>query len=180
MAYGLEAGQFCIRPGFDHKAPVRCCICPVGLGTSSGCASGKCNVCRRARGQCLRWLERWRCACARPSCHHVAHRSRASSPPSWRSIRPSRAIRRFKRFAAARGFSASESALRGALVRLRRVLTTALVASLGFIPMSLATSSGAEVQRPLAAVVIRGLVASTLPTPLVLPSIYARVEGRAE
>jgi len=78
------------------------------------------------------------------------------------------------------GFSARESALRGAQVRLRPVLMTALVASLGFIPMALATSSGAEVQRPLATVVIGGLVTSTLLTLLVLPSIYAWVEGRSE
>lgn len=57
---------------------------------------------------------------------------------------------------------------------------TALVASLGFIPMALATSSGAEVQRPLATVVIGGLVTSTLLTLLVLPAIYAWLEGRSE
>ena len=50
---------------------------------------------------------------------------------------------------------------------------TALVASLGFVPMALATSAGAEVQRPLATVVIGGLVTSTLLTLLVLPSVYA-------
>ena len=68
-----------------------------------------------------------------------------------------------------------EAAREGALVRLRPVLMTALVASLGFIPMALATSAGAEVQRPLATVVIGGLITSTLLTLLVLPALYARV-----
>ena len=70
------------------------------------------------------------------------------------------------------GASAAEAAYRGALVRMRPVFITALVASLGFVPMALATSAGAEVQRPLATVVIGGLVTSTLLTLLVLPSIY--------
>ncbi len=61
----------------------------------------------------------------------------------------------------------------GAEGRLRPVLTTALVASLGFLPMALATSAGAEVQRPLATVVIGGLVSSTLLTLFVLPTVYA-------
>ena len=60
----------------------------------------------------------------------------------------------------------------GAMVRLRPVLMTALVASLGFIPMAVSTGSGAEVQRPLATVVIGGLVSSTVLTLLVLPLIY--------
>ena len=59
-----------------------------------------------------------------------------------------------------------------ALTRLRPVLMTALVASLGFVPMALSTGVGAEVQRPLATVVIGGLVSSTLLTLLVLPTIY--------
>ncbi len=70
------------------------------------------------------------------------------------------------------GASSSEAAREGALMRLRPVLMTALVASLGFLPMALATSSGAEVQRPLATVVIGGLVTSTALTLLVLPAIY--------
>lgn len=61
----------------------------------------------------------------------------------------------------------------GAMTRLRPVLMTALVASLGFIPMALATSAGAEVQRPLATVVIGGLITSTLLTLLILPTLYA-------
>jgi cobalt-zinc-cadmium resistance protein CzcA len=60
----------------------------------------------------------------------------------------------------------------GAETRLRPVLMTALVASLGFIPMALSTSAGAEVQRPLATVVIGGLITSTLLTLLVLPTLY--------
>jgi len=71
------------------------------------------------------------------------------------------------------GLSAREAAREGALVRLRPVLMTALVASFGFIPMALASSAGAEVQRPLATVVIGGLVTSTLLTLLVLPTIYS-------
>ena len=70
------------------------------------------------------------------------------------------------------GVSVGEAAYQGALIRLRPVLMTALVASLGFIPMALATSAGAEVQRPLATVVIGGLMTSTLLTLLVLPAIY--------
>lgn len=60
----------------------------------------------------------------------------------------------------------------GALIRLRPVLMTALVASLGFVPMAIATTTGAEVQRPLATVVIGGLISSTLLTLLVLPALY--------
>jgi cobalt-zinc-cadmium resistance protein CzcA len=59
--------------------------------------------------------------------------------------------------------------------RLRPVLMTALVASLGFLPMALATSMGAEVQRPLATVVIGGLFSSTALTLIVLPVLYVRV-----
>lgn len=68
--------------------------------------------------------------------------------------------------------SPNDAALEGARQRLRPVLMTALVASLGFLPMALATSVGAEVQRPLATVVIGGLVTSTLLTLLVLPTLY--------
>ena len=68
-----------------------------------------------------------------------------------------------------------ESAVRtGALRRLRPVLMTALVASLGFVPMALANGAGAEVQRPLATVVIGGLISTTLLTLLVLPALYRR------
>jgi len=63
----------------------------------------------------------------------------------------------------------------GALTRLRPVLMTALVASLGFIPMAIATGTGAEVQRPLATVVIGGILSSTLLTLLVLPLLYRMV-----
>lgn len=66
----------------------------------------------------------------------------------------------------------SEAVREGALVRLRPVLMTALVASLGFIPMALATGTGAEVQRPLATVVIGGILSSTALTLLVLPALY--------
>ena len=66
----------------------------------------------------------------------------------------------------------------GATIRLRPVLMTALVASVGFIPMAISTSSGAEVQRPLATVVIGGLVSATLLTLLVLPTVYTWMEQR--
>ena len=66
-----------------------------------------------------------------------------------------------------------EAAIReGSITRLRPVLMTALVASLGFIPMALAQGRGAEVQRPLATVVIGGIISSTLLTLLVLPALY--------
>ena len=70
------------------------------------------------------------------------------------------------------GLSARDAALVTAEVRIRPVLMTALVASLGFLPMALATSSGAEIQRPLATVVIGGIVTSTLLTAFVVPAIY--------
>ena len=70
------------------------------------------------------------------------------------------------------------SIIDGALIRLRPVLMTALVASLGFVPMALNTGIGAEVQRPLATVVIGGIISSTLLTLLVLPALYRIVHGR--
>ena len=69
-----------------------------------------------------------------------------------------------------------EIILKGTHVRLRPVLMTAAVASLGFLPMALATSAGAEVQKPLATVVIGGLVTSTILTLVVLPCLYYYVE----
>lgn len=72
-----------------------------------------------------------------------------------------------------RGTGLVEAAREGALRRLRPVLTTALVASLGFVPMAVTSGAGSEVQRPLATVVIGGLVSSTLLTLLVLPTLYA-------
>lgn len=71
------------------------------------------------------------------------------------------------------------SIIDGALLRLRPVLMTALVASLGFVPMALNTGTGAEVQRPLATVVIGGIISSTLLTLLLLPALYRIVHGRA-
>ena len=65
-----------------------------------------------------------------------------------------------------------ERIVESCMLRLRPVLMTALVASMGFLPMALSTGDGAEVQRPLATVVIGGLVTSTLLTLLVLPAIY--------
>lgn len=76
------------------------------------------------------------------------------------------------------GRSVEESIIEGALTRLRPVLMTALVASLGFLPMAIATGTGAEVQKPLATVVIGGLISSTLLTLMVLPALYAIFETR--
>ncbi|MGV3527182.1 MAG: efflux RND transporter permease subunit [Candidatus Sericytochromatia bacterium] len=71
-----------------------------------------------------------------------------------------------------------EAIREGALTRLRPVLMTALVASLGFVPMALATGTGSEVQRPLATVVIGGILSSTLLTLFVLPVLYSLLHGR--
>jgi cobalt-zinc-cadmium resistance protein CzcA len=68
----------------------------------------------------------------------------------------------------------------GAMQRLRPVLMTALVASLGFVPMAIATGAGAEVQRPLATVVIGGIVSSTILTLLVLPALYRMFHREAD
>lgn len=65
-----------------------------------------------------------------------------------------------------------EAIFKGSIARLRPVLMTALVASLGFVPMALATGTGSEVQRPLATVVIGGIISSTFLTLLVLPGLY--------
>ena len=70
------------------------------------------------------------------------------------------------------GLALADAVRQGALTRLRPVLMTALVASLGFIPMAIATGAGAEVQRPLATVVIGGVISSTILTLLVLPGLY--------
>jgi cobalt-zinc-cadmium resistance protein CzcA len=68
----------------------------------------------------------------------------------------------------------------GALERVRPVLLTALVASLGFVPMAIATGTGAEVQRPLAAVVIGGLATSTALTLFLLPAVCGLLLRRRE
>ncbi len=77
------------------------------------------------------------------------------------------------------GMSASDAIIDGALERLRPVLLTALVASLGFVPLAIATGTGAEVQKPLATVVIGGLITSTVLTLFVLPAICGLVLRRA-
>jgi cobalt-zinc-cadmium resistance protein CzcA len=76
------------------------------------------------------------------------------------------------------GMPLRKTIILGATDRLRPVLMTALVASLGFIPMAFNSGPGSEVQRPLATVVIGGLITSTLLTLLVLPIIYYWVEGK--
>ena len=72
------------------------------------------------------------------------------------------------------GMERSKAAREGALTRFRPVAMTALVASLGFVPMALGHGAGAEVQKPLATVVIGGLISATLLTLFVLPTLYAR------
>ena len=76
--------------------------------------------------------------------------------------------------------SLKEVVLKGTEVRLRPVLMTALVASLGFLPMALSNGSGAEVQRPLATVVIGGLITATLLTLIVLPVLYTYFEKETD
>jgi cobalt-zinc-cadmium resistance protein CzcA len=78
------------------------------------------------------------------------------------------------------GIPIEQAVRQGARTRLRPVLMTALVASLGFISMAVSHGAGAEVQRPLATVVIGGLITSTLLTLLVLPSLYQWIEQRRE
>jgi heavy metal efflux system protein len=85
-------------------------------------------------------------------------------------------IAEFNRLKKEGGLSLHEIVLRGTEIRLRPVLMTALVASLGFLPMALSHGSGAEVQRPLATVVIGGLITATLLTLVVLPVLYTYFE----
>jgi cobalt-zinc-cadmium resistance protein CzcA len=79
----------------------------------------------------------------------------------------------------AEGRPLREAVLEGSLTRLRPKLMTALVASLGFVPMAIATGPGAEVQRPLATVVIGGIISSTFLTLVLLPVLYDWMEGRS-
>jgi cobalt-zinc-cadmium resistance protein CzcA len=78
------------------------------------------------------------------------------------------------------GKGLDEAIREGALTRLRPVLMTALVASLGFIPMAFNVGAGAEVQRPLATVVIGGIISSTMLTLLVLPALYRMAHRSVE
>jgi cobalt-zinc-cadmium resistance protein CzcA len=86
----------------------------------------------------------------------------------------------FIRSLRAEGRSLDVAIEEGCLTRLRPVLMTALVAGLGFIPMALATGAGSEVQRPLATVVIGGIISSTLLTLVALPVLYRMVHGERE
>jgi cobalt-zinc-cadmium resistance protein CzcA len=76
------------------------------------------------------------------------------------------------------GTGLREAILSGAATRLKPVLMTAMVAAFGFVPMALSHGAGAEVQRPLASVVIGGVVTSTLLTLMVLPTLYEVIERR--
>ena len=79
------------------------------------------------------------------------------------------------------GMSPEEAVVKGALMRLRTIMMTALLASLGLLPMALSTGIGAETQKPLAVVVIGGLVSATLLVLFVMPVLYvilARFQGR--
>ena len=78
------------------------------------------------------------------------------------------------------GLEIGEAVVQGSLVRLRTVLMTALLAMLGLLPMALSHAIGAETQRPLAIVVIGGLISATLLTLFVLPTLYCSVARRAE
>jgi cobalt-zinc-cadmium resistance protein CzcA len=78
------------------------------------------------------------------------------------------------------GKSVDDAIMEGAITRLRPVLMTALVAALGFVPMALAHGRGAEVQKPLATVVIGGIISSTLLTLLVLPALYRMFHRRGD
>ena len=77
----------------------------------------------------------------------------------------------------AEGQGLREATIHGARLRLRPVLMTAATDGLGFLPMALSTSAGAEVQRPLATVVLGGLVTATILTLLILPALYSRLGG---
>jgi heavy metal efflux system protein len=76
------------------------------------------------------------------------------------------------------GASPFDAVLEGALVRLRTVLMTALLAMLGLLPMALSKGIGSEVQKPLAVVIIGGMFSATLLTLIVLPTLYLLFEGR--
>ena len=93
---------------------------------------------------------------------------------SWRL----RAVRTFIRQLRAKGLDLHTSIVNGSLVRLRPVLMTAVTDVLGFVPMALATQMGAEVQKPLATVVIGGVLSSTCLTLLVLPVLYGWFEPK--
>ncbi|MBL8571738.1 MAG: CusA/CzcA family heavy metal efflux RND transporter [Phreatobacter sp.] len=80
----------------------------------------------------------------------------------------------------AEGWSLKKAVVEGALTRLRPVIMTALVASLGFVPMAIATGTGAEVQKPLATVVIGGLISATVLTLIILPILYVRYGSAAK
>jgi cobalt-zinc-cadmium resistance protein CzcA len=78
-----------------------------------------------------------------------------------------------------RGLDAQDAVMQGSLVRMRTVLMTALLAMLGLLPMALSHGIGSEVQKPLAVVIIGGLVSATLLTLMVLPTLYLVIEQRA-
>jgi len=86
----------------------------------------------------------------------------------------------FVRQRLADGLSVELALIDGCTRRLRPILMTALVAALGFVPMALATGTGAEVQRPLATVVIGGILSSTVLTLIVLPILYSLAHRRKE
>jgi len=78
------------------------------------------------------------------------------------------------------GLGPFDAVLQGALVRLRTVLMTALLVMLGLLPMALSRGIGAETQRPLAIVIIGGLITATLLTLIVLPTLYLAITGSEE
>lgn len=83
-------------------------------------------------------------------------------------------------YLALRGISVKELVVEGAVKRLRPVLMTTLIASFGLIPLMFSTGPGSEIQRPLAIVVIWGLVSATILTLFILPILYGMVYGQRE
>ena len=121
--------------------------------------------------------DRWnRCAVAARTQSQPQRVGRDDCPGRYRRVERTRDVGVHRTAACWRTRLGRRRARGGRDVRFRPVLMTALVASAGFIPMAISTSAGAEVQRPLATVVIGGLVSATLLTLLVLPTVYQAVE----
>ena len=100
---------------------------------------------------------------------------------NWRAALPrARSLARSGIQLREQGRGLREAVVEGTLTRLRPKLMTALVASLGFVPMAISTGAGAEVQRPLATVVIGGIITSTFLTLLVVPVLYEWLERKTK
>ena len=132
------------------------------------------NVAKMASGVPLDDGDRW------PWLDRIADELRRIEAAGGSAVLACSALKEAYRERLAAGDEPIEAARSAAQARFRPVLTTALVAAVGFVPMALATGSGAEVQRPLATVVIGGLVTATILTLGVVPTIGARVLRRSE